>query len=64
MFFHLDGVGGVGVMTVYTVENNHLSICFPLFPSPLLHRLARQQCHCGGSKNINGRPKFVWPARK
>ena len=38
MFFHLAGGGGGGgrVMTVDTVENNHLSICFPLFPSPLL----------------------------
>ena len=32
-------------MTVYTIENNHLSICFPLFPSLLLQILAPQEMH-------------------
>lgn len=32
-------------MTIYTVENNHLSICFLLFPSQLLH-LPHQQNQC------------------
>ena len=44
MFLHLARGGGGG-MTVYTIGNNHLSICFPLFPSLLLQILAPQEMH-------------------